>query len=371
MRLRPTRLEVSLENYRHNYRAVRDYVRPAKVIAVVKADAYGMGVMPVVWALKREGADFFAVATPDEALELREAGVTDSILVLGASVYDAADVCVRMNLRSTLTDLRMAEALSKAASRWGRPAVVHLKVDSGLGRLGFLPLSVPTVAERLRALPGIELEGIFTHFSNTEGRDLTQTRRQFEVFSEVVAAVKKAGFPVKMVHCCNSGALRDGFSGMFQDAVRSGQILSGIIPCPECAEAVPVKSCFQLKTAVGLVRELPPGSGVSYGQTYITREAERVAVLPVGYADGFSRGFSNVGEVLIRGTRCPIRGVVCMDQCVVGVSHLQEVEVGDEAVLIGSQGGETITVTEAAAKLTALPLTIPAMFTARLPRVYV
>jgi alanine racemase len=174
-----------------------------------------------------------------------------------------------------------------------------------------------------------------------------------------------------MAHCCNSGALLFAFSPMYLDAVRPGHILHGILPSSFCPRSVPFKPCFELKTSVGALRELPPGMGISYGLTYATSQAEKVAVLPVGYADGYSRGLSNKGEVLIRGKRCPIRGVVCMDQCIVGVSHQENVQVGDDVVLIGSQEGETITVNEIAQVLSVPPGAIPTACTARLPRVYV
>jgi alanine racemase len=364
-------MEVSLGNLGVNYRTIRDHVRPSKVIAVVKADAYGMGAVPASWALKAAGADFFAVATPDEAVELRGAGVPDPVLVLGSSPYGAADTYVRLGIRAAITDIRMAEILSAAACRMDRPAYIHLKVDSGMGRIGFLPDAVLSVAEQVHKLPGIEFEGVFTHFSTSDEKDLTHTHDQFKAFSALVQSMRKGGVSVKIAHCCNSGALLANLSEMFADAVRPGQILSGMLPSDECGNAIAVKPCFEVKTAVGAVRELPEGMGVSYGLTYTTTAVERVAILPIGYADGYSRALSNRGEVLIRGQRCPIRGRVCMDQCIVGVSHLKEVNPGDEAVLIGTQGGQSITVEDYANWVPTITATVPVSFTARMPRVYV
>jgi alanine racemase len=364
-------MEVSLDGFRDNYRTIRGHVRPSRVIAVVKANAYGMGAVPVSWALKAEGADFFAVATPDEAVELREAGIQDPVLVLGSSPYEAAEVYVKLGIRAAVTDVRMAELMSEAACRLSRPAFVHLKVDSGMGRIGFLPDAVLSVAERVHKLPGIDFEGVFTHFSTSDEKDLSHTHTQFRAFSSIVRSMREGGIPVRIAHCCNSGALLADLSEMFADAVRPGQILNGMIPSEECGRAISIKSCFEVKTAVGAVRELPEGMGVSYGLTYTTSAAERVAILPVGYADGFSRALSNRGEVLIHGQRCPIRGRVCMDQCIVGVSHLEDVNPGDEAVLIGSQGEQSITVEEYADWISAITATVPVAFTARLPRVYI
>jgi alanine racemase len=362
---------VSLDNYRYNYRAIRDYVSGSKVIAVVKANAYGIGAIPAVWALKAEGADFFAVGTPDEAVELREAGVLDSLLVLGASPYEAAGIYVRLGVSATITDLPMAEAMSRAAVRLGAPARVHLKVDSGMGRLGFLPDASLRAAEEISGMPGVELEGVLTHFASSDEEDLSHTWRQFMTFSSVVRSIKDAGIAVPIAHCSNSGSIMAGLSEMFMDAVRPGHILSGVIPTPECRDGVRIKPCFEVKTAIAAIRDLPPGSGVSYGLTYTTRETERIAILPVGYGDGYSRVLSNAGHVLIGGKRCPVRGRVCMDQCVADISRVQNAKVGDEAVLVGRQGGEAITMEEMAELLSVNAASVPLSFTARIPREYI
>jgi alanine racemase len=364
-------MEVSLENYRHNFRAISENAGNAKVIAVIKSNAYGMGVIPVAWTLKGVGADFFAVATPDEALELREAGIQDSILVLGTSPYDAAEIYVTHGISAVVTDMKMAESFSRAAQKTGRPAKAHLKVDTGMGRVGFLREEALRAAERLHSLPGVDFEGILTHFARADEEDATATRRQFGIFDSLVKEIRRAGIPVRMSHCCNSGAMLANLSEMYMDAVRPGHILHGLIPAPECGDAIPIKPCFEIKTAVGLVRELPADRGISYGSTYRTSGMELVAVIPAGYGDGFGRGLSNIGSVLIQGKRCPIRGRICMDQFVVGVSHLEDPKTGDEAVLIGRQGDLEITVAEVAEKLSTVTGTIPVSFTARMPRVYV
>jgi len=240
-----------------------------------------------------------------------------------------------------------------------------------MGRIGFLPNAILSAAEEISKLPGIYIEGTFTHFATADTSNLDHVHVQFKVFSSVVESLRKAGVTLGMVHCCNSGAVLNDFSNMFCDAVRTGHILNGIIPSTDCGDAVLIKPCFEIKTAVGAVRELPPDFGVSYGLTYTTSETERVAILPVGYADGFNRGLSNKGEVLIRGERCPIRGRVCMDQTIVGISHLKEAAVGDEVVLIGRQGDEAITIADYAGAVPTITATVPVSFTARMPRVYV
>jgi alanine racemase len=362
-------MEVSLESYRHNYRNIRDHVK-RRVIAVVKSNSYGMGAVPVAWTLKSEGVDFFGVATPDEALELREAGIRDPILVLGASPYDAARMYVKEGVRVAMTDEAMAAELSKEAVRQGRAAYVHLKVDSGMGRIGFLPHAVGEIASLLRRLPGIEVEGVFTHFAMADEADLSYTHHQFDVFVKSVEAVKKAGLNPAMIHCCNSGALMSDLSYMFCDAVRPGHILCGLIPSSDSGHAISIEPCFEVKTAISVVRELPEGSSVSYGQTHWTDGPTVTAVLPVGYADGYSRALSNRGEVLIHGKRCPVIGRVCMDQCVADVTKLDNPRPGDEVVLIGRQGDEAVTIEDVVDWIGCNSGMVPLMFSARVPRVY-
>jgi alanine racemase len=363
-------MEVSLGKIRLNYRNIKNLVKK-RVIAVVKADAFGMGAVRVAWSLKAEGADYFAVATPDEALELRAAGIPDPILVLGASPYEAAVEYVRHEIRATITDLQMAKAISDEAARQNRRAYVHLKIDTGMGRIGFFPHEVPGVGEVLKSLLGLEVEGVFTHFAKADESDLSFTRHQFGTFMSAVETVRQIGLNPAMVHCCNSGALLANLSDMFCDAVRPGHILHGLIPAEECGSAVEIAPCFEVKTAIGAVRELPDGAGVGYSHTYTTSGTTMTAILPVGYVDGYSRLLSNRGEVLIHGKRCPVIGRICMDQTMVDVSNLPGAHPGEEVVLIGRQGGESVDIGEIAGKIGGNTATIPVMFNMRVPRIYV
>lgn len=370
---RPTRIEVSIANYKHNYNAIKNLAarKNSKVMAVVKANAYGMGAVKVSRILKDEGVDFFAVATPDEALELYESGIETPILVLGSSPYRAAELYVKLGIRATITDVKMAEAMSAVAARLGRPAFVHLKVDTGMGRIGFMPQDAINAAEIISKLPGVEFEGIFTHFATADEGNLEYMREQYKNFKEVTDALKRAGIKIKMEHCCNSGALLANLQEMFGDYVRPGEILHGIVVSEACGQAIEVMPSFELKTEVGVVRELPANMGVGYGLTYTTKKITKTAVLPIGYADGYSRALSNCGEVLIKGTRCPLIGRVSMDQCVADISCLDGVCVGDEVVLIGKQGKETITLAEIAKKISLPSLSVQVMFMSRIPRVYI
>lgn len=370
MSLRPTRMEVSFDALLHNYRSIKELVKRAKVIAVLKANAYGMGLIPAARCLKADGADFFAVATPDEALEIRASGIKDPVLVLGSSPYGAAETYVKEDIQVAITDLEMARALSQKAVALGRPASIHLKIDSGMGRIGFLPKEALEAALAIKNMPGLDIKGLFTHFATADEADLSYTHHQFQSFMDTVEKIKKAGISAPMLHCSNSGAILANLSEMFLDAVRPGHILNGLVPSQECGSAIEIKPCFELKTAVGVVRHLEKGSGVSYGLTYTTSGNTCTAVLPVGYADGFSRAFSNNADVLIQGKRCPVIGRICMDQSMVDVSHLENVRAGDEVVLLGRQGNEYISIEEWANKLSTNVASVPLGLSSRVTRVY-
>ena len=375
MTLRPTRMEVRLDNLRANYGAIRKHLdehggSTAKIFGVIKANAYNLGAVPVAWALCEAGAGYFVVATPDEALELRAGGIVDPVLVLGASPYDAAPDYVRYGIRATITDMEMARALSAAAGKMGKSALVHVKIDTGMGRIGFRPDEVAEKVAQITSLPGVICEGTFTHFATADDADLSYVHEQHTLFMKALDLIAAKGISIPLRHCCNSGGTLS-FPQWAMDGVRPGQILCGMYPTEHVPRTVPVLPGFSFKTAVAALRTLPPGQGISYGLTYTTRSEERLAVLPVGYADGFARALSNKGEVLIRGTRCRVAGRICMDQCMVNVSHLPEVSVDDEVVIIGAQGGDEISIYEYAEKLDTIVATIGAMISKRVPRVYV
>lgn len=376
MGLRPTWMEVRLDNIRANYRAIRDYVSgknggaDVRVFGVMKANAYSLGAVPVAWALKQEGMDYFIVATADEALELRKGGITDPVLVLGASPYEAADLYVRHGIRASATDFEMARAMSRAAVRQGRKAFLHVKIDTGMGRIGFLPGEAPGAIREIVSLPNVVCEGIFTHFATSDGADLAYTDHQHDVFMKVLNEVERMGLRIPIRHCCNSGGTLSR-PEWAMDGVRPGQLLAGTYPTEDVPRTIPILPGFAFKTRISAIRTLPSGSGISYGLTYTTRGEEKLAVLPVGYADGFSRGLSNKADVLVRGRRCPVVGRICMDQCVVNVSQVADAAVGDEVVLIGRQGAEEITIYEYAEKLGTIVATVGVAITKRVPRVYV
>lgn len=363
-------MEVNLGNLRHNFRVIQKHVGSvSQVMAVVKADAYGHGVIPVVRSLLEEGCQRFAVATPDEALELREAGINEPLLVLGPSPCKVATEYVKLNISAAFTDPDFARAMSEAALHEGKPALLHLKVDTGMGRIGFLAEEIPEVINEMSSLPGIELEGLFTHFATADEVRLDYTESQFRKYTEVLNMLEDKGIRIPLRHVCNSAGTLNS-PEKYLDAVRPGVILYGMWPSGECIRPIDLKPTFEVKTEVSLVRELPPRSGIGYGLKYMTRGNERTAVLPIGYADGFSRALSMKVDVLIKGKRVPICGNICMDQTMVNITSVPDVKVGDEVVIIGRQGDEVITPEEIASVRNTINYEVPIMFLKRVPRIY-
>ncbi len=367
---RATRMEVHLENLKANFRAIRRHVGAGpEIFSVVKADAYGHGAVPACKALVEAGCRRFAVAIPDEALELREAGIDAPILVLGPTPERSAKEYVREDITATLTDLSFARALGAEAVRQEKQAGIHVKVDSGMGRIGFLPQDIPAVLDELLTIPGIKIEGMFTHFAVADEQRLDYTDYQFGGLQEALDAAAKRGIRLSLRHACNSAGIL-ACPDKYLDAVRPGVILYGMWPSGECPRPIELKPTFEVKTEVAFVKELPPRSGVGYGLRYMTRGVEEIAVLPVGYADGYSRALSMKIHVLIHGKRVPLCGNICMDQTMVNVTGMG-VSQGDEVVLLGRQGDETITPEEMAAARNTINYEVPIVFLKRVPRVYV
>ena len=262
MSYRPSRVEVNLENLAFNYKSIKVHVgERVQLISVVKADGYGHGMIEVVRRLSKEGCQRFAVATTDEAFELRAAGLSASVLVLGPSVYKAAGELIRQDITVALTDMKMARALSVAAVKEGRQALIHLKVDSGMGRIGFLPKEVPHVLDELSSLPGVKMEGLFTHFATADEGRLDYTETQFKRYIDVLNQMESRGMGVSLRHVCNSAGILNS-PEKHLDACRPGVILYGMWPSSLCIRPIDLKPTFEVKTSVSMIRELPSGSGI-------------------------------------------------------------------------------------------------------------
>lgn len=359
--------EVDLEAIGHNLREIKRRLSPGvRLMAVVKANGYGHGAEQVARVAVAEGASFLGVATVDEALQLRKAGFTLPILVLGAIPPEAAPAVLKHDITATVFSVDQVEALAKEASRQGRSAKVHIKVDTGMGRIGLRKADeVISLCTRVLAGP-VVLEGIFTHFACADDEDKGKTARQLELFREVLGRLEEAGIRVPIKHAANSAATLE-YPASHLDMVRVGIAMYGYHPRPG-AQGVDLRPALTWKARVVQVKRLPPGTPIGYGWSYTTTCEEVIATVCVGYADGYRRGLSNNGWVLVRGKRAPVVGRVCMDQIMVRLE--EEVKPGEEVVLLGEQGGERISADDVAAWLGTISYEVLTSIGERVPRVY-
>lgn len=366
-----TWVEINLDALGCNFDAVRETLpENIKILAVVKANAYGHGAIGVAKFLE-DKADYLAVAATDEALELRKNGVNCPILILGHIPYGDYDNIVKYNVTPTISDFYEAELLSKAAVKAGVTVPLHIAVDTGMNRIGFKcdDASIEEI-KKIKKLPNIEIEGVFSHLAAADMLDKVYTKMQAEKFDDFVLKLKNAGINVSIKHLYNSAAIAD--LEKKYDMVRQGIILYGLKPSDEVEFNninVP-QPVMSMKTRVVQVKTLPAGESISYGCTYTTEKETRVATLCAGYADGVTRVLSNNGEVLIRGKRAKIIGRVCMDQFMVDVTDIPEAEAGDTATIFGTDGKETISVDEIAKKANTINYEIICNINSRVTRVY-
>ncbi len=365
---RPTWVEVDLEAIAHNVQHIVEMVGPKVIVlAVLKADGYGHGAIRVARTVLNNGARYLGVASINEGAILRRAGITAPILVLGYTPTWQARELVLSGLSATVFNLDVARALSRAAADLNGRVPTHVKVDTGMGRLGLLPDEVLPFVLELQRLPNLVPEGIFTHFSVADS-DPDYTRWQLNRFQQVLGMLAEAGVRPPLAHAANSaGVLTLPESHL--DMVRPGIALYGLHPSPQVRCPPDFRPALRFKTQVAQVKTLPPGSYVSYGNTYQTSGEQRIAVIPVGYADGFRRAPRHWGEVLVRGHRAPIVGRVSMDQTMIDVTAIPGVRQGDEAVLIGEQGDEQITAEEVAEQLGTISYEVVSEILARVPRI--
>jgi alanine racemase len=371
MSVSPSRAIIDLGAYRHNLGAVRSYIGDkARIIAIVKADAYGHGLVPIAQQAAQEKVAMIGVATVEEGLHLREAGIETPILVLFQPDSDALGAIIEHRLTLMIADAATAELLGEMAHRVNRVVRVHCQVDSGMGRQGFALETAAQDIQYLTRISHIDIEGIATHFPTAEKPEDPFTYNQIKTFKQLLKQLDKQGIPYEMSHAANSAAVVNYHSAVF-DLVRTGLMTYGVWPSLAPAPQNPLKPVLRWETRVTQVRYLEPGSSVGYGRTYTTESRMRAAILPVGYADGYKHSLSNKADVLIRGKRCPVRGSVCMDQIVIDVSDLDEVHNGDVATLIGRDGGEIVTPEELARHANTIPYDILTGIGTRVPREYV
>ncbi|CUH97575.1 Alanine racemase [Propionispora sp. 2/2-37] len=364
---RPVWAEINLSAIRHNIREIKSLLRTTtKFCAVVKADGYGHGAIPVARAALQEGADYLAVALMNEALELRQAGITVPILILGYTPPEQARLTVAYDITQTVYTPAMVRALSQAATAEGKKAKVHIKVDTGMGRIGVKPEEAVDLAVFINSCPGIELEGIFSHFAAADSRDKTYTRRQFAQFEQVLADMDKKGMVIPIRHIANSAAILD-LPDMQLDMVRAGIILYGLLPSEEVQPVITLEPAMQFKARISHIKKVASGVAISYGCTYVTERPGVIATLPVGYADGWTRLMAGKASVFLHRKRAPLVGRVCMDQCMIDVTDIPETAPGDEVLLFG---GPDLPVEEVAAHMGTINYEVVCMVSKRVPRQY-
>lgn len=367
--MRPTYVEVNLTRLAENLNAIRAKVSPAKVMPVVKANAYGHGLVPVARFLEAQGADALAVAILEEGVALRQAGIRLPVLVMGGIQPQQVRAYLEHDLILTAASLDNLSAIEASAREMGCIAQVHLKVDTGMGRLGVPYDQADAALEYLQGLRHVRLAGVFSHFANADAADLSHARQQVERFRAVLRYFERRGLPPPLAHMANSGAILQLPESYF-DLVRPGILLYGVYPSPEVRRTVEVRPALTWKTRPVQSKIQPPHHPVSYGSTWQSDHPVRLLTLPVGYGDGYFRALSNRGRVLVRGKRYAVVGRVCMDQMLVNLES-DEAGVEDEVILLGEQGAETITADELAQQAGTIPYEILTNISARVPRLYV
>jgi alanine racemase len=366
----PTTATISLSALAHNLAQLRRCLSPGcDLLAVVKANAYGHGAVEVTRALIHQGVSRVAVVSVEEGLVLRQAGINAPIIVLGPLFAEQVPVMIAQQLTPVISDAGVVPALAGAAQAAKLSYPVHIKVDTGMGRLGLPPGDVLSLIESPHFRGPLQLEGLMTHLADTDGPSIDFTEQQLREFQQVLRQLEQAGVTVPLIHAANSAAIvrypRAHFS-----LVRPGIMLYGYHTLPDAVAAPTLKPVLTLTTTIAQVRTLPRGGPVSYNCSFTATRPSRIAVLPIGYADGYSRQLSNRGMVLVQGRRVPIVGLICMDMMMVDITDLPQANVGEEVVLIGRQGDEAITADELAELAGTIPYEILCGIGPRVPRVY-
>lgn len=366
-----TWIQVDLDAIAHNVRELKARIGECvQLMAVVKANAYGHGAVPAARGALQAGASHLAVARVVEGIELREGGIAAPILVMSYTLPSDAPTLVERHLTPTVNTLELARALSSEARRRRlAPIPVHVKVDTGMGRFGLLPDEVLGFVRALAGLPGLELEALYTHFGAADEADKAYTYQQQRLFVDVLTRLRESGLEVGLAHAANSAATLDMPATHLQ-MVRCGIVLYGMRPSSEIKATIPLRPAMSLHSRVARVRTLPAGSSISYGRTFVTSRPTRVALVPMGYGEGYHRLLSNRGSVLIRGHRCPILGRVCMDQFVVDVTAVRDVSLDDEIVVLGRQGSEEISAEEIAELAETISYEVTTSILPRVSRLY-
>ncbi len=367
----PSKVIVDLNAYASNLHAIQGIIgEKSRIIAVVKADAYGHGLIPIARKAVEAGVSMLAVAHVDEGICLREAGIKTPVLVMLQCSPDALAAIVEYNLTLTVSDIATAELLGSLAQRADSVASIHCKVDTGMGRQGFLLESAVEDIQYLTRISHLDIEGISSHFSNAEIPDDSYTQGQIRAFRQLLKVLDKVGIPYETSHIANSAGIIN-HTGSLLDLVRPGLLTYGIWPTDRIPEYTPIKPVLRWLSRVTQIRQLSAGASIGYGRTFTTSAPMRVAVIPVGYGDGYLHSLSNCAEVLIHGRRCAVRGKVSMDQIVVDVTQISGIKSGDVVTLIGPDAQEQIRVENLAKWANTIPYEIVTRIGNRVKREYI
>ncbi len=364
--------KVNLDNIQKNLQAVREKFGDNMIImGIVKANAYGHGAVKVAKALVEYGAGMLGVAAIDEAVELRENGIDAPILILGQIFRQDYASAIENNVTCTVVDIVTAQGISQKAKELGKIAKVHIKIDTGMGRIGFQPdVDGEMLIKSVFELENLSVDGAFTHFACADFEDKTSANAQKEKFLNFTDKLISEGYKFPIRHMYNSASAME-LTGYAGEMVRCGIMLYGLYPSDEMNKDYKLYPALEFKSSVSFVKSVKKGFTVSYGSTYVAEKDMKIATVPAGYGDGYPRYLSNKGEVLIRGTRCKILGRVCMDQFMVDVSHLPEVQIADEVTLVGTDGAETITVEDVSHGEYRFNYEFCCLITPRVPRIYI
>ena len=372
--IRPTRAEVSVAALQHNLAAAKQHFAPASVMAVVKANAYGHGAVQVARVLEQAGVTMLGVALVEEGVELRNAGVRSPILVMSGAYEGGYGLLVEHQLTPVVFRAEHLEGLRAEAERLSRPVPVHLKLDTGMSRIGVQPAELGALLRGLKAAPQLQLEGFLTHFASAEDLDSPMTAQQLQRFHQGLATVRDAGFDPIWRHAANSaGSLSraDARDGAVLNLVRPGGLLFGLKPPGWDAAEIALEPVLTWKTGITHLKTIEPGTAVSYGALWTAKRRTLLATLPVGYADGYSRAWSNKASVLVRGRRVPVVGRVTMDMTLADVTDVPGVSLGDEVVLLGRQGDDRVSAEELAVHVDSVHYEVLCGLGARVPRILV
>lgn len=368
---RPYYAEINLDNFRHNFREVKRLAQGKKTIGVIKADAYGHGAVELAAVLQEENADYFAVAVITEALELRRNGYKQPILILGYTPPAFVKEIIENDITQTVFSYELAEAISNEASRLNKKAKIHIKLDTGMGRIGFLPDDVAvSEIKRIAKLKNIQIEGIFTHFAAADEEKKEFSMLQVERYDKVIKNLSKEGIEFEIKHMANSAAIID-LPETYFDAVRPGIMLYGYYPSDEVKiDRLTLKPVMELVANIVNIKEVSKDTPISYGRKFYTGRESKIATLPFGYADGYTRLLYGKTFVIVNGVKAPVIGRICMDQCMIDITECGDVHVGDKAVVMGERNGISNNADDIAKRLGTISYEILCMVSKRVPRVY-